>query len=179
MTSTIVAIDPGNTVGWIIFQPAVRKVLAIGMFPMGVEDAFQPPLEWLDSSVTDIVIEKPIGQGFTRPTMVETGIISGRLYQSVRKASPVQPTWMPRHEVKKILTTATYGEVHVRNDATAWAAIKMMFGDGCDRKGKKKNPTQEPGIFAGVTSHVRAALALAVAYAYRADSKIFENDHLT
>lgn len=178
MTSTILAIDPGNTVGWIIFQPATLKVLAIGMFPMGVEDAFHPPLEWLDSSVTDIVIEKPVGQGFTRPTMVETGIISGRIYQSVRKASAVLPTWMPRHEVKKILTTATYGEVHVRNDATAWAAIKLMFGQDCDRKGKKKGG-QKPGIFAGVTSHVRAALALAVAYAYRADSKIFETDRLT
>jgi hypothetical protein len=73
---------------------------------------------------------------------------------------------MTRIEVKKILSAATHGEIIVRNDSTAWAALKLLHGDGCDKKPRrKKGQIVDPGGCIGnVKSHERAALAVAVAW---------------
>jgi predicted secreted protein len=65
---------------------------------------------------------------------------------------------LTRREVKLALSEATQRDVVVTDDATAWAALKLLHGDLCDKKG---------GALHGVKAHERAALAVAVAFALR------------
>ena len=157
---TIIAgIDPGSspdkaTTGWCFYNPETKVAQASGIF--GEADA----PEGLFSQVEVVVIEKPIGYGPTRPTVVAAAIVAGRLYerchlwQMAARSGSVQ--WMSRREVYKLLTLAVDGVIHVRSDATAWAALlELHGGPTCAKKG---------GCLYGVRSHARAALAVAVAW---------------
>lgn len=158
----VLGLDPGATTGWCVYDTDARRAIAGGEFPEHLHD--------IPASVGRIdctVLEKPVGQGPTRPEMVACGITFGRL------AAWAEGKWprtyaMPRYTIKSILTKATLGEVTVRTDATAWAALKLLHGEGCDakartRKGVEVSPPGAIGVLKG--SHQRAALAVAVAWA--------------
>lgn len=168
----ILAIDPGATSGWCVYDTAMRRAVASGQFTEHHHDfsAYQ-------GRITDVVIERPKGQGPTRPQMVDCGITFGRLMQWAScKWPPSRVHELLRYEVKSILSAATHGEVHVRNDATAWAALVLLHGEGSGTKPRsRKGQVIDPGGSIGIVkSHERAALAVAVAWALRVSSKAAE-----
>jgi hypothetical protein len=153
----VLGIDPGKTTGWATYCTDDRRVLAAGTFPDWQVDI--PSMH-----VNAVVIERPKGQGPTFPDVVEAGIAFGWLLRwAEQKWSRL--AWLYRYDVKRILRDATLGEVNPTNDATVWAALKLLHGEGCDRKPSKKCP--EGGAIGRDKSHERAALAVAVACAHR------------
>lgn len=152
----VLGIDPGATTGWCVYDSEAKRVVASGKFA-----------EWDSDSVPDsaliggdaAVVERPKGYGPTRPQLVDCGYVCGRIVERLRfRYTAPRVHELTRLEVCKTLTEATHGEVRVRNDATAWASLKLLHGDGCDKKG---------GALYGVKSHERAALAVAVAWAIK------------
>ena len=149
----VLGIDPGATSGWAVYDSDDKRALRSGQFD-GAE------FSGVDVSGVEVcVIERPVGYGPTRPELVECGFVAGQLYE--RLSHDLDMVLMTRLEVKQALTAATRGEVHVKNDTTAWAALKLLHGDGCDKKG---------GALYGVKAHARAALAVAVAFAIRSET---------
>lgn len=161
MTSLLCGIDPGEKTGWCLYDPDARRVVRACTMPQSArpEDDF-----FYDAKGRSIhyAIERPKGYGVTYPDVVECGITFGMLWENLA-VFPCQ--WMLRREVCMILSDATNGEVRVKNDSTAWAALCLLHGDGADKKAKtRKGQIIEPGgPLAGVRSHERAALAVAVA----------------
>jgi hypothetical protein len=171
----ILAIDPGKTIGWAQYDPEHIRPIASGNYEVtdlsgdGLDSrlpapAYLPPPDY-------IVIERPVGQGPTRPEMVDCGIVAGELWASARELWPWVPRrWLRRVHVRQCLQEAVHGTILVRNDSAVWAAVVALHGDGSDRRGRKatkKDPGVEPGPLAGVSSHARAAVATAVAFALR------------
>ena len=160
----VLGIDPGATTGWATYDTEQRRAIAGGEFPEHLTD-FPDDIGRVDV----VVLERPVGQGPTRPEMVACGITFGRLIAWA--AGKWRRTYdLPRYEVKSILTRATLGEVTVRNDATAWASLRLIHGDGSDKKAKRKKgvEVEPPGaIGALVGGHQKAALAVAVAWCLR------------
>jgi hypothetical protein len=152
--STILGVDPGETTGWAVYNTLSRRVEQSGQFA-----TYLLPL--IAASLADacdrIVIERPVAHGPTRPQVVECAWIAGRLIERLGRRCEERT----RLDVKKALTAATHGEVVVRNDATAWAALLLLHGGAADAK---KN-----GPLHGVRAHERAALA--VAYALHCEVK--------
>ena len=163
MTALLCGIDPGEKTGWCLYDPDARRVVRACTMPV----AAQPPMEFFygcpaPTRQINFSIERPKGYGVTFPDVVECGITYGMLWERLA----VHPCeWIYRRDVCRILSDATNGEVRVRNDSTAWAALCLLHGDGADKKPKtKKGVVVEPGgPLAGVRSHERAALAVAVA----------------
>jgi hypothetical protein len=159
----ILGIDPGATTGWCAYDTDRRCVVASGQFPEHAIDS-----EWFGivsqvGMTNFVVVERPKGYGPTRPQMVDCGYITGRLVQWFICAREMTAE-LERREVKKILTEATQRDVVVTDDATAWAALKLLHGgDECAKKG---------GALHGVKAHERAALAVAVAWALRQASAL-------
>lgn len=163
MTSLLCGVDPGERTGWCLYDPDARRVVRACTMPV----AAQPEDEFFyDSKGRSIhyAIERPKGYGVTYPDVVECGIVFGQLWERLC-GNNLFAEWMLRREVCTILSDATNGEVRVKNDSTAWAALCLLHGDGADKKPKvKKGVVVEPGgPLAGVRSHERAALAVAVA----------------
>ena len=159
----VLAIDPGATTGWCLYDTDARRVLDAGQF-RGADVGMPPAV----LSAEAAVIERPVAHGPTRPQVVDCAWFAGLLCAWLEDRFPGDAHTLTRLEVKQALTAATHGEVHVKNDSTAWAALKLLHGgEGCDRKARKKNgEVIEPaGPIGGVKSHERAALALAVAWA--------------
>jgi hypothetical protein len=146
----ILGLDPGQTSGWCLYDATERRVLDAGTFP-----DFQ--LACICTSDTVAVIERPRAYGPTRPQVVECAYIAGRLFAGIKSVVP-DAHEMDRREVKQILTAAVQRDVVVTDDASAWAALKLLHGPDCDKRG---------GPLHGVKSHARAALAVAVAFALR------------
>lgn len=144
--SLILGIDPGTTTGWCLYDTATRRALRSGQFS---ESLRSPDFTMAEHEATCIVIEKPVAHGPTRPQVVECAWIAGRL------AAHTMAQALTRREIKQALTEATQRDVVVTTDATAWAALKLLHGYGCDRKG---------GALWGVKAHERAALAVCVAW---------------
>jgi hypothetical protein len=160
----VLGIDPGTVTGWCVYDSVARRAIAGGEFPEHLADFGD-----YNGRVDVVVIERPKGQGPTRPDVVECGITFGRLMQWACGKWPVVHELL-RYEIKSILSKATLGEVAVRTDATAWAALKLIHGEGSDRKAKTRkgvevSPPGAIGVLAG--SHQRAALAVAVAWVLR------------
>ena len=157
----ILGIDPGSvTSGWALFDTA-GFVEASGEFPAEHEDI----PESITSRADAIVLERPRGYGPSRPDVVECAIVFGDLRR--RFLSEVFPTHeMLRKDVCATLTDAVHGVVRVKNDTTAWAALVAYFGDGSDRKPKRKKGVivEQGGVLGEVKGHARAALAVAVAW---------------
>lgn len=150
----ILAIDPGSKTGWCVYESETRRVIESGT-SADIEVIAEAPRDGIDF----VVIERPKGYGPTRPQLVDCGYVCGYIVGALESAPGcVDVEQLTRLEVCKALTEATHGEVRVRNDATAWAALKLLHGDGCDKKG---------GALHGVRAHERAALAVAVAWALR------------
>ena len=149
----ILGIDPGATTGWCLYDTEAKRVLEAGSF-RGVE--YSAEMTSAVAKAQAVAVEKPVAYGPTRPDVVECAWIAGILWH--RFGSEV----MTRREVKQILTDATNRDVRVVDDASAWAALKLLHGEGSDVKPTKK---REGGCIGRVTSHERAALALVVAWA--------------
>ena len=148
----ILGIDPGATTGWVLYDSEAKRVLEAGCF-RGAEHSVE-----LGAAVCRserLVIEKPVAYGPTRPDVVECAWVAGILFH--RFGCEV----MTRREVKRILTDATNRDVRVVDDATAWAALVLLHGEGSEVKPTK---TREGGSIGRVTTHERAALALVVAW---------------
>lgn len=157
----ILAIDPGATTGWVVYDATAGRVSAAGCF---LEHLAEFPAATSGGPIEVVAIERPRGYGPTRPQLVECGIVFGRLVErmaSIYGATRIQE--ILRLDVCKQLSAATHGEVRVRNDATAWAALLLLHGG--DQAAKKGGPLH------GVKSHARAALAVAVACALQRDEQ--------
>ena len=161
----ILGIDPGAATGWCIYDSGARRVLACGMFP-----EFQVPDDWETGlyhlgTRPRVAMEIPVAHGPTRPEVVRCAYVAGRLFAILNDRCALNVDELTRHEIRRRLQMATHGVVRVANDATVWAALKLLHGDGCDKKG---------GALHGVKSHARAALAAAVAFALPAAEKTKE-----
>ncbi len=160
----ILGIDPGATTGWCSYDSETRTVLDCGHFA-GHE------VEGLPSGALAAVvaIERPKGYGPTRPQLVDCGYVCGRLVEWAGGCMEMEVNELTRLEVCKTLSAAVHGEVNVRTDATAWAALLLLHG-GVDA-GRKPSKKHGPGgVLGTVTGHARAALAVAVAYALRQEA---------
>ena len=158
----VLGIDPGATSGWVVYDATKRTAIASGQF-----EEHHTDFTAYTGSIDHVVIERPKGQGPTRPQVVECGIIFGRLIQWASLKWPAERVHeMLRYQVKSVLSKATHGEVHVRNDATAWAALVLLHGIGSGLKPKTRQGkvTDKGGCIGIVRSHERAALAAAVAW---------------
>ena len=156
----VLGIDPGSVTGWARYCTETKSVLSAGQFP-----------EWLCNwqgefaQCDRIVIERPRVYHGSPPAVGETCVIAGILWHKLLVLSLQTPQWMLRHDVKKTLTEATMGEIGVRNDATAWAALKLLHGG--EDSAVKPTKKRQGGPIGGVSSHERAALAVAYAWAIR------------
>lgn len=149
----VLGIDPGATVGWCLYDDFAERVVEAGTLTDG--EACGLNIQDIAKRSGHIVIERPRGYGPTRPQVVDCGWIGGRIFGEMLALNFTIEA-LERIEIRKRLQVATNGIMAVRNDATVWAALKLLHGgDGCDKKG---------GPLYGVKSHARAALAAAVAY---------------
>lgn len=158
----ILAIDPGAKTGWVTYHVEDERVVDCGTFETCCIDEI--PDDAVESADV-VVIERIVAHGPTLPAVVEAAYVCGRIVGEI----PRSVFEFKRHEIRKTLTDATYGEVRVKNDATAWAALVLLHGEGSDAKPRtRKGVEVDPGGSIGrVRSHERAALAAAVAYVYR------------
>lgn len=147
----VLGLDPGETSGWCSFDTERRAVVDRGTFTR--HDVPEQVLQ-LARTVDRVVLERPVAHGPTRPAVVECAYVAGRIVGMLGQ-SAVELT---RLVVKQVLTAATLGEVQVRNDSTAWAALLLIHGG--EQAGRKGGPLH------GVRSHERA-LAVAVAWGLR------------
>ncbi len=161
----VLGIDPGMTTGWVSYDARERQVVRAGQFRGHEHDIPEAALWDADA----IVIERPVAHGATRPQVVECAFVAGHLCGQIGELDVVHE--LTRREVCKILTDACSlpTEDRVRSDATAWAALKLLHGDGCDQRPRVKGGVViDPGGCIGmVRSHERAALAVAVAWHLR------------
>lgn len=162
----ILAIDPGATTGWVVYHDAYvgRFVDACGEF-RGDDMLQAVPGPWWN--VDAAVIERPVAHGATRPQVVDCAWIAGCLWRDLwSMVGRERCHQITRLEVRQVLTAAVHKVVSVRDDKTAWAALTLIHGDGCDRKPKKRKGAvvEEGGCIGLATGHARAALAAAVAW---------------
>lgn len=154
----VLGIDPGATTGWCEYDTELRRPINSGTFEGESDDI--PAAVCVRAAF--IVIEKPQGYGPTRPEMVDCGIVSGQLHERMRNRWGAVH-WMTRREIKNVLTAATQRDVVVTDDASAWAAVKLLHTENAD----VPMPDKKGGALYGVKSHERAALAVAVAWAIK------------
>jgi hypothetical protein len=156
----VLGLDPGFETGWCVYDPGAKRVVASGSFEHG-EIPVPLPDTWRGCIPA---IERCVPQGATRPQVVTSAWIGGRLAERVQWLLGDRTREVTRHEVRKALQLAVYGSLQVKDDSTVWQALKLLHGgDGADDKGKRGE--REPGPLAGVKSHGRAALAVAWAVA--------------
>ena len=152
----ILGLDPGATTGWCAYDTATSSVVRCGHFA-----GSDVPYGLIGMSFDATVIERPKGYGATYPQVVDAAWHAGILWQQFGRCHTLE-----RREVRAILTDATLGTVRVKNDASAWAALVLLHGDGSDKRAKtrKGEIVEAGGPLGGVTSHARAALAVAYAW---------------
>lgn len=142
----ILAIDPGTTVsGWVLWDGF--RVLHKGIDPNENMLGFLPL-----SCPYDCVIEQMscYGARVGRETF-EAIHWSGRIYEAWLRSFGKPPSRIERREVKKHLCGSA-----TANDAAIWAVLVDRFG--------APGTAKAPGILYKVSSHQRAALALAVTW---------------
>lgn len=163
----ILGIDPGSkTTGWCLYDSETKRVLESGEFYKADKSAafirqLARPIEIPANEDFLVVIEsleEPRASVYA--DTVRTAIVEGMLRERLASVG-FQAILLSRHDVKSILTAATLNEVVCRKDKDVWAAIKLMHGDECHRKG---------GAIYGVKGHARAALAVAVAFWLRSEA---------
>ena len=159
----VLGIDPGATTGWCLYDTE-GFVVACGTFR---EDAIDEIPTGIIGRSGVIVLERPVAHGPTRPQVVDCAWVAGQLWRDAQGAvGKSRATYLTRLEVRQALTAMSHGTVRVVNDATAWAALVLMHGEGSDRKPKRKGGkvVDQGGPLGEVKSHARAALAVAVAW---------------
>ncbi len=157
----VLGVDPGATTGWVLYDRVDRMVIESGEFR---DVLLSPEIAKVIPEAGQVVLERPRGQGSTRPQVVECGITFGRLFEMMR-ALNWETHWLYRLTVCQRLTFALHGTIVVRNDSTAWAALVALHGPNSDSRGKvKKGQFVEPaGAIGRLGPHAKAALATAVA----------------
>lgn len=160
----ILGIDPGATTGWCLYDADERRVIDSGVF--SGHDVEAMPYGGLDSHVA---VERVLPHGASYPQVVEAAYTCGRIVEWLSGVMELPLSEMSRHEVRKTLQDATHGAVKVKDDKSVWAALVLLHGEGSDKKPKKRKGVvvEAGGAIGGVTSHARAALAVAVAFALR------------
>lgn len=151
----VLGIDPGATSGWCVYDTKAMRVLDAGHFK--ADAFFDIPSKHFGCDAA--VIERPVAHGPTRPEVVECAWVAGLLFRDMLHILGRDKIHaLTRLQVKQELTDAVHGEIRVRNDATAWAALKLIHGRDCEKN---------YGALGLVRSHARAALAVAVAWHLR------------
>lgn len=172
----ILGIDPGATTGWCVYSTETRRAIECGAFCGHDYGGTSLDLALHEPGIGAIAIERPKGYGPTRPQLVDCGYVAGRLVERLARCRSIYPSGvleLTRLEVCKALTAAVHGQINVRNDATAWAALLLLHGgDDAGRKARTKKGVEiEPaGALGIVTGHARAALAVAVAWSLRMEA---------
>lgn len=161
----ILGVDPGETTGWCLYDSHTKRAGKHGTFPgFLVPDDLESGKAWPRDDVEDddepirprAVLERPVAHGPTRPHVVECAYTAGRLFSILNERCALNITELTRLEVRRRLQQATNGVIQVKNDATVWAALKLLHGG--ESAAKKGGPLYR------VTGHCRAALAVAVAW---------------
>lgn len=153
----ILAIDPGTwQSGWVLYDPTQKTVDAHGI------DANLHVIAGLRTNqfpgITHVVIEAfscygmPIGK-----TSIQTIMWIGRFQQTVIEHRRIEPALLERREVKVHLCNSCKAK-----DSNVWQAVMDRYGSAKEVAVGKK---AKPGPLYGITSHQRAALALAIAFA--------------
>lgn len=165
----ILGIDPGATTGWCVYDAIPGAVLARGRFPGWQIDVPSSLYGGLEA----VVVEKPEPHGATYPQVVECAYATGRLVAFLLGLCP-RVHEVSRRVVRRTLQDAVHGTVRVKDDRTVWDALVMLHGEGCDRKPKvrKGEVVESGGCIGSVSSHERAALAVAVAYHLGAETEV-------
>lgn len=164
----ILGIDPGATTGWCLYDSGDRHVIEWGHFP-GHAVAISSMAELAGV----VVVERLRPHGASFPQVVEAAYTAGRIVERFACSREYGCEGVVhevlRDVVRKTLQEATHGAVKVKDDKSVWAALVLLHGEGSDRKPKKRKGVvvEEGGAIGGVTSHARAALAVAVAFALR------------
>lgn len=168
----ILGLDPGETTGWCVYDSETRSAHSAGEFERYESGVMLD----VDQPYDVIVQERPVvfparprkGGQFSHgsPSQVgDTCYYAGVLSERARRWSSITGydpkriyAELTRLDVKKALSIAVHKEVVAVDDATVRVILEMLHGGKtCWRKG---------GALAGVKSHMRAALAVAVAYSY-------------
>ena len=162
----IIGFDPGATTGFAVYDSTERRLIACGHFPRHQfsTDAWDHVL-WSADGKTPVVfesLEQPRGNIF--PAVVLAAIDEGRMREQVLASTGIEPHCISRHEVKQVLSAAVHNEPYCKTDKDVWAALVVLHGEGSDQKRTKSH---EAGCIGLATSHERAALAVAVAWAIR------------
>lgn len=163
----ILGIDPGATTGWCDYDVDARRVLECGTFDDHHDGGM---LARVVPTADVVVVEsfiKPHGNIY--PAAVVSAITEGRLVERIASLQGHDPVLITRHDAKLALTSATQRTVVVVDDKTVWAALVLLHGEGSDQKPRRRKGVivEAGGAIGGVTSHERAALAVAVAFALR------------
>lgn len=160
--TTILAIDPGPTTSaWLLFtdgRPTWHEI--VGNEQLAAHLRSLP----LDGTAGPTVVIEAIEPRYglhmgweTLDTARWTGVFA-------EAARPLQVEFLRRSEILRhlgVVTTPRKGERRVSADAGAWQALLDRFGGKDAAVGRKASP----GPLHGITSHARAALAVAVTYA--------------
>lgn len=154
----ILGIDPGITTGWAVYDSVNRRCIAVGRFL-----SYHVPEDVrIRSRLAICVIERLRPHGASYPQVVESSYVCGRIVGMLGdETRPVHE--LRRDDVRRELQLATFGSVQVSDDATVWAALRQIHGDGCTSKGGALHALKSADA-----EHERAALAVAVAWALRA-----------
>lgn len=146
----ILGIDPGATTGWCVYDTKRRAVVARGLYE-GQDTVILMPMP-LVANVA--VVERLVPHGASYPQVVESAHVAGTIGGELRPAIKVHE--LTRAEVRRTLQEATHGAVKVKDDKSVRAAVVLLHGG--------ESATETGGCLHGVTSHVWAALAVAVAW---------------
>jgi hypothetical protein len=171
----ILGIDPGtNKTGWCVYDTLQNAAVAAGEVDNSISLGFHV---WCDVlrqmcvgyfRIEHVIIERPVGQGPTRPVMVDCGIVFGRIESACESAFPAMDcVSLTRLQVCKALSAPFHGTLHVKNDSTAWAALVALHGGKhAESRGKRKKGVlvEQPGALGVCSGHAKAALAVAVAW---------------
>lgn len=145
----VLGIDPGDRTGWAVYDDTTRRVARAGT----VDGTAIP---WADIGPVDVIaIERPEAYGPARPQVVDCAWTAGAIWaDAAHHAESVVA--LTRRRVVRIVSDALGAQV--RGDAQVWRAL-------CDLHGGAKVAAAKGGPLHGVTSHARAALAVAYAAA--------------
>lgn len=158
---TIIAVDPGATSGWVAYDEQQRRIVACGHFPRHhIPQELLDRVLWVRSPVVFESLEEPHANIF--PATVLSAIDEGRMREQVLAVTGIEPQCISRHCVKQTLSKAVHNEPYCVTDSDVWKALRNLHGPGSDQKRTK---ARDEGCIGLATSHERAALAVAVAWA--------------
>jgi hypothetical protein len=147
----VLAVDPGTEQsGWVLWNSELQR---IERFAIEANQAVRDVLRSLVPEADELVIEEFESFGMAVGKEVfRTVFWYGRFAERWEAASGRQAWLMPRRAVKIAHCGTSRG-----TDATVWQAIVDRFGP--------PGTSKQRGVLFGIKSHMRSALALAIAFA--------------